>query len=454
MKFLLDHDKNIYLYNNNEIKKLKFTKNYENVYKPRKEDYSILKELCENNLANSVYAKENYDEEEIDITKLNIKRSEYLKFNIYDSIFDNELIYTKLDSYNNLHVNNIPFKIRDTDIKKALLNNTISPIIASAIISARNTLEEGRPLYKHFKKLKKNKVEFRDIYEPDEDFKIIMQKLNKVLQRYFDSKQSNVKTNQFAYIKERNIVDNAEIHRDNQIMVKVDISKFFESIKIEYFEKYLKFLCRNKELRNEFMRYITTNNLNHDPELSDYNKDKYKSDTPVKIRPFNKNKIEGLYMGNPISGTIANILMYKVCITLQNIFNSKNMKISIYSDDITVSGNEKISREMVVAIIKHVFQKYNLDFKLKETKTKKVSKQNRRVCGVTINHENKLTTRRRDYEEARIILYKLSRGESINMSISTFVGKLNYYYYIDETGKYYRLFKKYSKILNEIGFKY
>ena len=48
-------------------------------------------------------------------------------------------------------------------------------------------------------------------------------------------------------------------------------------------------------------------------------------------------------MGNPISGTLTNLMMNKVVIYLQNILNKRKMNISVYADDITISTNEKIS---------------------------------------------------------------------------------------------------------------
>lgn len=355
--------------------------------------------------------------------KKDSKQSKEYYYNILD---EDEIILVKaMTKYGSKYVMNVysyNFKTRDNDIKNALIKNKIHPIIALSIIHARDYKDEGLELYKFFQIPKKNKKEMRDIYEPRDKFKNDMKDLNRLLQAYFNTKQNNKKTNQFAYVNNRNIVDNAKVHMNNNTVVKLDISKFFESIRKEYIERYIKFICRDEELRDEFFTYI--------------------------INP----KTKGLYMGNPISGTLSNILMYKISKTLETIFHHKNMEVSIYSDDITVSSNGKISKEAVISIVEYAFNKNDLDFKLKKEKTKKVSKQNRRICGITINGDNKITVPRHNYEKARVLLYKLDKGEEIDMDFNTLIGKLNFYKYVDTTGKFDRLFNKYSEILETIGF--
>ena len=466
MKILLkqeDYGRNsfVYFYHNDKILKNRiidsnysYSKSYCSTSE-LKEDLDKINKLINTNLFKNLYgAGENANEKRKTLSQFDMSRKTYTKFDIYDSIYTNELIYSRIYRGQE-EILSVEFKDRDTDIKKALFNNKISPVIASALVVGRDYFESAEleplddsllypvvlnnsqkitqnsarlkdnksPLYRYFKIPKKGKPgEFRDIYEPVDEFKVCMQNLNRVLQAYFDNREKKNHTNQYAYIKNRSIIDNAAVHRNNNTIVKIDITKFFESIRFEYVEKYLRYLCKEPNLLQEFGVYITN------PETG------------------------GLYMGNPISGTLANIMMYKVAVALQNIFGKRNMDISIYSDDLTVSTNGNISREMVEKIVEYVFRYYGLDFKLNTKKTKKLSKQNRRICGVTINGDNKLTTRRSDYEKTRVMLYKLSKGEDINIPIETLKGRMNFYYHIDETGKFDRLFRKYENVLNSIGF--
>lgn len=448
----------VYFYYDNQIIKNRISDNSYSYSKPYysqsdlKEDLDKLNKLINTNLFKNLYQGENDKEEHKQISDFTMSRRMYNNFDIYDSIYTNELVFERIHR-GEKEITSVEFKDRDMDIKKALFSNKISPIIASALIIGRDAFEtvelestdelmpivlnnsqkmiqysarlkdKKSPLYRYFKIPKKGKPgEFRDIYEPLDDFKIVMQNLNRVLQSYFNSRTNKRNTNQYAYIKNRSIVNNAEVHRNNNTIVKIDITKFFESIRFEYVSKYLRYLCKEPNLLGEFGVYITN------PETG------------------------GLYMGNPISGTLANILMYKVSVALENIFGKRGMAISIYSDDLTVSTNGKISREMVENIVEYVFRYYGLNFKLNKKKTKKLTKQNRRICGVTINGDNQLTTRRSDYEKTRVMLYKLSKGENINIPIETLKGRMNFYYHIDETGKFDRLFRKYEDLLTNIGF--
>ena len=314
----------------------------------------------------------------------------------------------------------LKFLDRDLDIMEGIFTRRVSIVMAQALITGRNLVDEGKDLYRFFKLPKKDSSKMRNIYEPCPELKEVMRDLNKVLQKAFESK---LKTNQYAYIKGRNIKHNALVHKDAQTIVKTDISSFFESTKYSFVEPYLEFLCRDELLLAEFKKYITN------PET------------------------DGLYMGNPISGTLTNLMMHKVVLYLQNILKKRNMNISVYADDITISSNERISKEMVINVVKFVLDEYGLDFELKKEKTSKLSKQNRHICGVTINHNDTLTVRREYYEKSRVMLYKLSKGEEINIPLNKFKGRLNFYKYIDDSGKFDRLFTKYQTTLEEIGFK-
>ena len=419
------------------------------------QDLSKINDLMNTTLVKNTYTKENTEEEIVGLKDIAVKHSDYKKLTLYNSAFTNEILFTKAKFDRTIAVKTVPFKVRDLDIKGALLRGSVSPIIAEALICGRDhsDIKSGKDssckgtllevssiesdaysanskivnlenivvkLYKHFKIPKKQQGEFRDIYEPIEDFKVIMQNLNRVLQATFNSKTVS---NQFAYIKNRNIVNNAEVHKNNKTIVKIDISKFFESIKFDYIKKYIGFLCKDENLLNEFKLYITN------------------PDT------------KGLYMGNPISGTLSNILMHKVTKLLEHVFEKRDMAVSVYSDDITVSSNGNISKEMVVSIVKYAFEKFKLDFVVNLSKTKKLSKQNRRICGVSINGNDTITVQRDHYEMSRVMLYRLSKGKDITIPMTTFLGRLSFYKYVDQSGKFQKLFEKYEDTLNKIGFK-
>ena len=433
--------RNIVLLSNGRYKSIKLCSNSQSRYSDNyyssvaelERDINTIKELLNTNLAkNNIEIKED-DESVKNIESLEAFphksfKSQLINTTIYKVVGENvnELVF-KYDNYDSSTHSNInktyimSFKDSDVDIMEAMFKRTLTFPMAHTIIVARGLVNDNKQLYKFFQIPKKDGSKMRDIYEPCPELKECMRTLNLVLQASFDSKQ---KTNQFAYIKNRNILGNASVHRDNKTIVKTDISSFFESTKYEYVRPYLKFLCRDESLLDEFEKYI--------------------------VNP----KTKGLYMGNPISGTLTNLMMHKVVKHLQNILKKRDMNISVYADDITISTNKKISKEMVTNIVNYALNFYGLDFELKPEKTQKLRNQNRHICGVTINHNDELTVRRNDYEMARVMLYKLSKGEDISIPLNTLKGRLTFYKYIDETGKFNKLFNKYGDVLNRIGFNF
>ena len=435
--------KNITLINNNNYSSIRLSTSgdsyYEEFYSKMEElenDIQTIKELANTNLAKNVLGLNN--NEITDGTFTEIDNIEQYPHKSFKSLINDTYIYKVLAEDGNQLIiryinkkkkNNgryqsdsylIKFSDRDKDIMEGIFSRKLSFVMANAIMVGRELKSSGKKLYRFFQIPKKDGSKMRDIYEPCPELKESMKNLNKVLQKAFDSKPDS---NQYAYIKGKNIKDNARVHQNAKTIVKTDITSFFESTKYEFVKPYLRFLCRDENLLEEFGSYI--------------------------INP----KTKGLYMGNPISGTLTNLMMNKVVVYLQNILNKRKMNISVYADDITISTNEKISKEMVVNVVTFAMEQYNLDFQLKMEKTKKLKNQNRHICGVTINHNDVLTVRREYYEKTRVMLYKLSRGEEINIPMTTFKGRLNFYKYIDETGKFDRLFKKYEDTLDKIGFK-
>lgn len=317
----------------------------------------------------------------------------------------------------------LKIKRRDEDLANEILAGRLSIVMANLISVSRDLKEKNIESYKYYRI--KTKTKMRDIYEPQEDLKKAFVFLNHTLQRAFDTKQKKFKTNQFAYIKNRNILMNAKVHAENKYITQTDISSYFESTKWEYIESYLKYMCKDKSLLEE-VRQVVIN-----PET------------------------QGLYMGSPISGTLTNLLMYKVCKYVQNTIKDKNIEFSIYADDVTFSSNERpVSIGYAINLMKHAFETYGLEYELKKSKTKQSSVQRRRICGVTINHENKVTSRLKEYKYMKLAFYILRNqingtAKSKTMKPETLFGKLNFYLYIDETGKYQRLVEKYPDVVNK-----
>lgn len=299
-----------------------------------------------------------------------------------------------------------------------------SALIHLLFIAQNYNYEYDKMYYSFNLKQKNDKI--REIYAPHEDVKRALRNLLRPLDKALDKRVKN--TNQFAYIKNRSIKHNADIHSNNKYVVKCDIKSFFDYCTWEYIEKYLEFL---------FPKDI------HNTTLDEYN---------TRIKDIIKNTIinprtGGLYMGSPVSGVLSNMIMNPVTRYLENIFNEKDIAISVYADDITVSSNKPLSKGYVTQTIEYVFDFYNLPFILKEEKTKKLKNNGRRITGVRINHKDQLTVDRKNYKLMRSMCEYLKNDKSISMKKSEFIGKFNYYLHIDTTGKFRKLALKYNDVL-------
>lgn len=285
--------------------------------------------------------------------------------------------------------------------------------------------EEGKSMYYHFNlEQKNNKV--REIYAPYDDVKEALRHLLLPLDKMFEKKVKHAEdTIQFAYRNGLSIKDNAEVHKDNKYVVKVDVKSFFDSCNWNLAKKYLGHLFRRSNLSVKEIDTFLDN-------LKDC---------------FINKETNGLYMGSPVSGVLSNLIMRPVASYLYNIFNDKNIKVSIYADDITVSSNKPLSRKYVEETINYVFEFYDLPFILKDEKTKSLKNNGRRITGVRINHKDEMTVDRRNYRLMRSMLANMSKGIQPTMKKSEIQGRLNYYLFIDETGKFRSLAEKYFDVL-------
>ena len=385
-----DYEKNRYIFNN-DLYKYNFIKKYIGTDK---------------NILNLSFEK----------IKKDIKAS-------YEEDFINikYITYEKICCRKNKKFSSLNIDILDTiDFSKNLIYYKLINFIVN---------NDNKPLYNTFKIPKGNGKGFREISEPIEGLKSIMKELNIPLSKAFNSRLIRRESNQCAYIKNRNIVINTNIHKFNDYVIKFDFSHFFDSCKWEYFVKYL--------------------NIPNDILDNDYIVDTY-------IKPAFLNKdTNGLYLGNPVSGTLSNMIIHPVAFYLKNVCRSHNINFSMYADDLTFSSNEKneyFNVTYLKALINNSLDKFKLnEFKLNEEKTRLLKNNGRRITGIRINHLNQLTIGEKKYKELNVMLYHLSKKEKISIPIHTLQARIIYYLYYDESSKLKKLINKYSNLFEESG---
>jgi hypothetical protein len=298
--------------------------------------------------------------------------------------------------------------------------NFIAPkTILSVIFTAHAIKARGENLYREFKiKSKNGKV--RDIVAPHDEIKVELQRLNGVLQHIFDKINEDF---QVAYKKGKSISDNAEIHRNNKFVYNVDLKDFYPSCKKDLVDKYVNFFFKNN----------------------------FNGDVTKEIFLDIVLKNGGLFIGSPISGTLANVIISKPVNYMRNIAKGFGMEFSVYADDMTFSSDRFISRKLVEGVFSLAFAKYNLDsyFNLNQKKFHGMSNNRRRVTGVTINHEDQPTVSRGFYRDIRVKVHKLSIGDSAGINIQKLRGRIAFASMVDESGKIYRLIKKFEPTVKQ-----
>jgi RNA-directed DNA polymerase len=296
-----------------------------------------------------------------------------------------------------------------------------NPDIMELALTVQMNAHDGKPLYKEFKLTCKN-GKVRDIIAPNDDIKPILQNINKTLQKVYDGRNKDF---QVAYKPKMSIKNNAEKHINNQYVFKLDLHDFFPSCKASYVEKYTAFLFKNsignEVLKREFFKAIM--------------------------------KDDALYIGNPVSGTLANTIISSPVRYIKRICDKFGISFTVYADDMTFSSSKFLSKDFVIGIFSRAFTRYDMekDFNLNEKKSFGVSKNNRSVTGVVINDDNKMTCHRYIYNDIRQTLHQLSYGDESHYSHQTLVGHIAFMMSIDTSGKLKNLVNKYEATIKKYG---
>ena len=140
----------------------------------------------------------------------------------------------------------------------------------------------------------------------------------KALQRYvLQTKLSQFPIHEAAtgYVKNRNILFNAEQHKRNRVIMKLDFTEFFPSIKVRDWNL---FVSRRRP------PFIELRDIGLYRNILFWGQ---RSSTP-----------QCLSIGAPTSPALSNILLYDLDIRLSRAANAVRVVYTRYADDITVSG--------------------------------------------------------------------------------------------------------------------
>ena len=221
------------------------------------------------------------------------------------------------------------------------------------IYSISNNMEKNYKIYK----IKKRNGKYRTIYEPNLILKQIQKQiLNNILNNKSISKYAK------AYHKGIQLKDNAILHINKEMILKLDIKNFFENISfldiynscfpIEYFPKSVGMI----------LTYLCTYD-NH------------------------------LTQGSPTSAYISNLVMKEFDEELGNWCDLMNISYTRYSDDMTFSGKFNPS-ELITKVRKML---YKLGLELNNDKIHIVHKSSsQNVTGVVVNEKMQVNVKYRN----------------------------------------------------------
>lgn len=282
------------------------------------------------------------------------------------------------------------------------------------IYSISNNIEKNYKVYK----IKKREGRYRTIYEPNSLLKHIQhQILENILNNKAISKYAK------AYHKGISLRDNAIPHMNKEIVLKLDIKKFFENISfldiytccfpIEYFPKSIGML----------LTYLCT----------------YE---------------EHLTQGAPTSSYISNLVMKEFDEEIGVWCEYNKIAYTRYSDDMTFSGNFN-PREVIIKVRKML---YKLGLELNDKKIHIVHKSVcQSVTGIVVNEKIQVNSKYRNRIRQEVYYIKKygldshlwKRGIEISPKkyLDTLYGKVLYVLQINKND---REFVEYKKMIHKL----
>lgn len=280
-----------------------------------------------------------------------------------------------------------------------LMKRGIKPIMLDLYFRNKDmVLNHKGKTYREFQIPKKNGKGFRNIKEPYDNFKVIQKKLNEILEEIYKSSDARLRyklkksvdlrknedvvsiflnrNNQmYAYTKGKSALNCVtEIifdMRDKEIIdsdvLKLDFSKFFESINWENIKNKCHMLIGGNDEKDPYVRFLKKIILDENDKL---------------------------YMGNPISGTLSNIVMLKTWSDIRLRLSYMKVLGYIYADDMTFISYDPNRTHLpvskIIKTIKACLRDNGLhNIKINEDKTTYQKGNDRRVLGVNIIKDDK-----------------------------------------------------------------
>lgn len=254
------------------------------------------------------------------------------------------------------------------------------------------------PFYRTFKIKKKSGGE-RDISEPLPNLKKIQRwVLENILYQITPSEYAK------AYILGRSIKENARFHRNQRMVLTVDIKDFFSSLSTKLVKRFYYKCGYNKKVTYYLTRISTLDG--------------------------------GLPQGAPTSPALANLLFKELDLHIATYCKSKFIRYTRYADDLTFSGD--FAENELISCVKKELK--SIDLELKNSKTRlMLGHQRQEVTGIVVNKKLQVSReQRRNLRQAIFYIEKYGINNHLNKIgelranyIAHLIGQANFVLFIN-----------------------
>lgn len=330
---------------------------------------------------------------------------------------------------------------KEAFIREASAKNKSKEYINSCLLYAKKLFENGVPIIynlDHFSRLvgyqkkyvkaaccsspdfyrcftiKKKNGKERKISEPLPSLKEIQKWiLNNILDKVDISKYAK------AYAKGKSVKDNAKFHRNQKIVLSLDITDFFDNIHTKTIFDVFRSLGYSRKLSWQLAYLCCLNG--------------------------------SLPQGAPTSAALSNIILKEFDENIGEYTFARGIRYTRYADDMTFSGDFDVS-EMIRTVVDNL-KPYHLCLNRDKTRTRKPG-QRQEVTGIVVNE--KIQTSKSFRKEIRQEIYYIKKYGldshldhleiKKNHYLEHLIGKINYVLFINPKDEE---FKEYMRFIKE-----
>jgi RNA-directed DNA polymerase len=241
--------------------------------------------------------------------------------------------------------------------------------------------------YYEFYKLRKKTAGYRHIAAPNQQLKYVQRW---ILKNIIERVEPHIAAQGFR--KNHSIKSNAHDHIGKEVILNVDLYRYFDSINDRRIFGLFQWLGYEKNVAWELSKLVTAKMSKQYWE--EVTKDGIFSESQLLL------KDRTLPQGAPTSPALANLITYRLDVILCNLSNKRGLNYSRYADDLTISGTRDALPP--ISLVKNIILIQG--FYINENKVGFYSQKNRQaVTGITVNQ--KLSVNRRWKNQLRNELY-------------------------------------------------